>query len=638
MITRPPKPTLALTVGVVGHRLNKLPADASSIALRLADAFRAVDAACSRFHAAHGELFAPEAPRLRLMTGYAEGADQLAIHQRPHGWRIAAVLPFPRERYREDFAPGHSGDGGDGRAAFDALLALADTVTELPGARAVPQRRPEDADDATAYAEVGAFLLRQADILVAVWDGARSAGAGGTAEVIGKAVEAGIPVICIDTDGAAPQLLLERAHVAHAAGRPAADEAAIAAVVERMLALIERPTELHDEASEHRVPASSRLATFLKERWRPVCRWTTYDWLRRGARPWNWRLRLRATPPGEGYTDWSGFLAGAPRGGGSLERIADVLHPRFLVANNLATHFSHVYRSAYILIYLLALLAVAIALYSLLPFDDHGDRAYALEHKAVLVLVELMIVGLIILLVYLGRRRSWHDRWVDYRALAEMLRHLRFLSLLGEYGGTRPGHAPLTNAGTEWVVWYVRATSRELGVPGAVFDADYQRRALTATWDTEVKEQIDYNLRNAHELSHLRHRLHLWGDICFFGTAGVLTIFLLVFGFDHLLPGTGVADLLYAVKPYVSFAAAFLPALGAAFASINFTGDFEGFARRSAQTAHGLEELEADYRHALEELDLETTSDTLVATARIMTEDISFWQSLYSHKRLTLPS
>jgi len=59
--------------------------------------------------------------------------------------------------------------------------------------------------------------------------------------------------------------------------------------------------------------------------------------------------------------------------------------------------------------------------------------------------------------------------------------------------------------------------------------------------------------------------------------------------------------------------------MGAATAGVRFTGDFEGFASRSKETADGLERLEAEYEYAEDRVDFDLTAETLAATARVMT-------------------
>ena len=61
-----------------------------------------------------------------------------------------------------------------------------------------------------AYVRLGRFLLGQIDLLVAVWNGEREEGPGGTAEVVRAALDAGIPVVWISTvDDIHPRIVTE---------------------------------------------------------------------------------------------------------------------------------------------------------------------------------------------------------------------------------------------------------------------------------------------------------------------------------------------------------------------------------------------------------------------------------------------
>jgi hypothetical protein len=74
-------------------------------------------------------------------------------------------------------------------------------------------------------------------------------------------------------------------------------------------------------------------------------------------------------------------------------------------------------------------------------------------------------------------------------------------------------------------------------------------------------------------------------------------------------------------------------------ASIRIHGDFEGSKLRSIATAGALRSLQREYRTAIDrEIDLEATADTLIRTARVMSEDLAAWQDLYRRKRLMLPA
>ena len=122
-------------------------------------------------------------------------------------------------------------------------------------------------------------------------------------------------------------------------------------------------------------------------------------------------------------------------------------------------------------------------------------------------------------------------------------------------------------------------------------------------------------------------------------TSVILAIFLALFGLDRLIGSTPVETLLLATKPFVTFLSAGLPALGAAVAGIRVHGDFEASIRRSARTLDQLAELTDDYASAAnDDADLDDTAELLIATARVLSEDIAAWQDLYGRKRLTLPA
>ncbi|MFI5016133.1 MAG: DUF4231 domain-containing protein [Hyphomicrobiales bacterium] len=630
----PQRPQLTFAVGITGHRPNKLPAEAAArVESQLAAVFAAIDAACAARRVQDARLYQQMPHRVRLVSGLAEGADQIAVEAMPANWEAMAVLPFARLRYEEDFVT--KDENGkimtDHRAELAAALQRCAAVVELA----------DTSDGApAAYARAGAFVLRQIDVLVAIWDGAEAAGKGGTAEVVAQALEGGVPVVWIaSAHDQAPRLIEHMTDVARSAPFADATCGPIADIVDATLAV--NPA------------GAGRVEDFFEEPWRPHCRWTAYDALRRFPKVWTWRGRLAARGLPDIRKDWDGFMAELPDGGGFKRKLEDLLLPRFAAADALATHFSHAYRSAYVLAYVLAVIAIAIALVGILPIAaEHAEVEEALGIKALLVVLEFLIIAAIIHVVRTGQRHRWHERWLDYRALAEMLRHLRFLAPVGECANHQfPRQSG--GRGAEWVLWYLRATIRELGCPSAPVDSTYQRQVLRATERAEIDEQVAWHRKNSEHLRELHHRLLHIGDACFVMTGALLAAFFLGFlgwlalrfGFPSALGSPRAApwserlsDLLVGAKPYLTVLSALLPAIGASVSGIRFTGDFDGYAERSAQTAAQLQDLKSDYALALERLEFDRTAVALVDTARVMAEDIVGWQMLYSRKRLTLPA
>lgn len=177
------RPTLR--IGVTGHRLNRLAA-----------------ARCDAVRDALAGLFdvlgrGAEAGRLELLSPLAEGSDRLAAEAMPPGWRLTVLLPMAAAEYERDFLkPGETESAS--LAAFRALCASAVSVTALPPIAGADPRSRAGRD--LSYAALGARLVREVDLLVAVWNGRPAEGPGGTAGVVEEAVDLGVPVLRIDPD------------------------------------------------------------------------------------------------------------------------------------------------------------------------------------------------------------------------------------------------------------------------------------------------------------------------------------------------------------------------------------------------------------------------------------------------------
>jgi hypothetical protein len=303
-------------------------------------------------------------------------------------------------------------------------------------------------------------------------------------------------------------------------------------------------------------------------------------------------------------------------------------------------HFSHLYRSTYVFAYVLSALAVFIALGTVFSHDEPDTPARSiLGAKAIFVVCELFVIGLIILAVWLGRHLAWHERWLNYRMLAEMLRHCRFLAFLSEFGSIQKPDAKRDQI---WMLWYIRATMREIGLPTATLGDEYQKRILNATLVDEIAGplgQLRYHQHNRESQHRIDHFLHRLGFGCFVATSIILVAYLALFGLLQVWETAALENFLLAAKPFVTFLTAGLPALGAAVAGIRVHGDFEGSAERSARMAKELEQLSDDYAGAIARgVILNESAEMLIRTAGVMSEDLQGWQVLYGRKRLALPA
>jgi hypothetical protein len=195
------------------------------------------------------------------------------------------------------------------------------------------------------------------------------------------------------------------------------------------------------------------------------------------------------------------------------------------------------------------------------------------------------------------------------------------------------------------MLWYLRATMREVGLPAAVIDRNYQWRVLNTTLKHEIDEQYRYhdgNSKSAHKIDHL---LHLLGVGCFVITAIVLFLFLIGYGVEYSMRGPAASaaetheSFLGFLKSTTFLLSAGLPALGAALAGIRVHGDFEGSKERSIKMMEILGALRRSCGELMDrENNLDLTANMLLNAARVMSEDVSAWQELYGRKRLTLPA
>jgi hypothetical protein len=167
----PPRPPFVFSVGITGHRVDALPAGTlASLAGQLEAIFALLERTALALLERERDCFTPDPPRLRLVSPLADGADQIAAQVALDlGWELQAVLPFDRQYYRSTLA------NDEARETFDTLLKRSNCVLELPG---------EQGDQPEGYAMAGRATVAHCDLLIALWDGLKARGRGGTGEVV----------------------------------------------------------------------------------------------------------------------------------------------------------------------------------------------------------------------------------------------------------------------------------------------------------------------------------------------------------------------------------------------------------------------------------------------------------------------
>lgn len=594
--THPPRPKLALSIGITGHRPPILDADAEQIIRpRLAALLKALTEATAMLRMRHADIYADLPTSLRFVSPLAEGADQISAQAAlDAGFTLQVVLPLPQEEYRKDFPD-------TALERFHALLGQAERVLELP-------LQPGGRDE--GYALAGRATVAHCDILLAVWDGEPARGLGGTAEIVGLALRRGIPVIHVPIEAdQEPAILwtgygdfIDATDMDSIPTQPV-DPATIADLVDTLVG----PPKAREEMDH--------LRQFLSEPERLLRPRLEYPVLlaAMGVK----RLRRSAvfsTPYARATRDeWQSFHDAFADGRHGVSAALDEIETSFAWSDRLAQHFAQSYRSGHVLNFSLAALAVLIALSGLL-FPS-------LEFWA--ALCETLAICGFVINTLVGTKLQWHRRWLEYRQLAERIRPMRSLKLLGVAAPPEAMHR--TTREQRWVDWYAVAQWRTAGTPsGALGDTDMLTEAIIAE---EIKPQLDYHRASAHQLHHLDHRLHRIG--MFLLVASMISCFSSV--------TANIVDHHFAEQYahiFISLSAG-LPAMGAAIFGIRMQGDFGASAERSLITADNLERIVKALSRP--SIGLGRQTDLAEAAAGTMLSELEDWHHSYSQRRLELP-
>jgi hypothetical protein len=594
---RPPPLPYVLTIGITGHRSEALtPECIATLRARLSEAMRLITDAALAIRENEPGFFAPDPPRLQFVTPLADGADQVGAEiALDLGYSLFAVLPFARKDYRSDLV------GADSQSNFDRLLALCECVLELPG----------DRDDIVdAYVMTARGTLAHCDLLVALWDGEVPRGRGGTGDVVQLAIARGIPVAHIPTDPSRPGRLLWAAFdpvVDTLGDDPMAERALDAPHVAQVLqALMVPPPDPQER---------NFLTEFLTERLRKVRIRIEYPLLLAvtGVKKFDRRRFIEVNCAAEIADEWERFRTDCVKRH-EIKTPLERLEHAYSWSDRLATRFAQTYRSGHIFNFVFGAFAICLGL--------SGFMAPA--HKMMLALAEFVITLAIILNTSLGVRGEWHRRWLDYRQLAERLRPMRSLKLLGiaapDPPGTRTNPIP-----QRWIDWYAMAAWRALGCPDARITPKRAHLLAAAVADHEISPQVGYHQRNSRSINLLDHRLDFVGTILFFATLIVSLATLIGLAIGGAFVNT--------MSNWFTLVSAGFPALGTAIFGIRFQGDFGGSAIRSQTTAMRLKEIDDELR---KEPTLFRAADLTEQAGRVMLGDLDEWRLLNQQRELSV--
>ena len=627
----PPKPRFALSVGVVGHR----PKDLAKVEDPIKDkalhekrlkqvcddvktALAAIDAAAIRARSDHYDCFdqsdSPE-PMLILVSALAEGADTIAAKAAlALGYALDAPLPFARSDYEGDFIHASEENADpiatekktlDSLAEFQSLLKRARTL-ELPGQRALPTDTKEEGKlrENRAYEAAGLTVLSQADIVLAVWDRELSRGRGGTAELVAEAARAGMPIILVDAKGERPIEVRWRNLMKFPAPIVAIDDLPAQSLADGIPRLVDELVRL--PAAPDQIQGYHR---WLKESGHCINPRIGYPALLLLALRWFKSADLFPKQPAELAEEY--VKEAVPGDAGGLDKLAQP----YGWADAVATYFAQYFRSAFVMNFAFAALAVVAASASVMM--GHVDERW----KHIPVAIEILLIVCVVLNTVFGLMKHWHLRWVEAREVAERLRGALPLWMLGLRPAFFPGEEPT------WTGWYARAILRGQRLRPGKLDAqglDVSRAALLKL----LIGQCDYNHANAKCVRWLGRALEAIGLIALAATLAVAIDHLFDNPIMHCIAGHSAHEL-------TIWLSAALPALATASYGIRIIGNFEEVAHRGERTRHNLGQLIAAIKQDPPILAL------LRARARsaadVMLGDVASWRLAAESRGLAIP-
>ena len=617
----PPRAALTLRVGVVGHRPNRLDqADLPLLGQRLHEVLDLVGTMVRKFQHSHPGLYADTPAALRAVTSLAEGADRLFADQAlALGYALCCPVPFHQAGYEQDFQPPKSHQAG----SLEEFRGLLDGARQ--GAGLVLYELDGDRSGATGIYEAAAsVLLHQSDLLVTVWDGGPSAGSGGTVATLGRALQDSIPVVWVDARAPHNWCLLREpsdlppATEDNPADPPArgSDREGLNAAVREILDL---PTpELSEQKGEEDL-AAAHCERYFKERrprWNFAVAWRMFRGLHGTGRLRLPSVRVQEFEKAAAY-DW-------PNSEGVTGWVNAQLAPHYAWAGKLAGLYADAYRSTFLLGYTLAAVAVMLAL---LPMTV-GAYVEIPWFETLCITAELVVILTILLMVRRARRRHWHQRWLDYRLLAEMIRQLRFLLPLGAPWPfpRAPAHwESYGDLSRRWMAWHMRALTRASGLPDATVDQAYLRQCLGYLKQV-LEGQLKFHQENWKQSEQIEHSLH-------HASIGLI-VATLVCILAHLTP------FLHALGPVLTLCCATFPAFGAALAGINNQAEFARIARRSRAMTTQIEKALAAITELelAKSLSLAEVSGLARGAARLMVDEVLDWRVIFTDRPTSLPA
>jgi Ca2+/Na+ antiporter len=508
-----------LQVAFAGHRHPEEFGEGAAIEAQVLRAFELLKAASIK--------------RARLLTGLADGADQIALK----AWRTArmgtvhAVLPFLL-----DTPEGLNLENPD------------ETVTWLDGAS-------ENGEGINPHLIQTRWLVSPADILVVVWNGLERRGPGGTADAVRLAFDAGIPTLWISPNHPEPQLIT----------RPPKHKLVEFVDLLDALAVSDRNVVVPANAETLRQLLKDNVTTEQSEfqKARQMDAWL-HRWLWRAFAVFQRQVGGSIPPPARKIVTPPPDLLAQP----GFAVITQALEE----ADTRASRLSAVHRSEQLLLLCMAVLAAILGALSLLTPAI----------KMVALIAELFLALCALGVWWTAAKSRQHEKWTDARRLAEQLRYERVGWVIGV--ASRERNFDFAERDQRRIA---RAIVRQ-ALP-ATGRFDQERIAAWVPWviDELIVGQADYHHQQGKRNHRIAHRMELLETLSFAVLLVALAIYIVAWavllGSGHHVPTWGTR--------LIGALGVIVPAIAAATMALEAKFQFEEQAQRSAILSGRLQKL-----------------------------------------------
>ncbi len=654
---RPPKPILALTLALAGKREIKDDA-ADMLDEGLTLAFGAIaarlgalaDITARRNDPLAERFVAGENARLTLVTGLADGADQIAgdiflANDQPDTVLrvLGAVLPCGRQDYVANSAVADT-------VRFARQWDACRFVVELDGQ--MPPAPPEDTslsdyskadrdalrERSDAFSGQSELLLRHADILVAVDNPDEGGRVGGTRDTINGAFDVGVPVILLRLGEPGLAVLRTRGDLEEPVMLPpGAAHEGLADLVDDLIG----------------VTASSRDAGYVDALYGEffggdVCRTGrlnhVWDWFeagfKQGQGPFRYQMNQVRAFFGRARAD-----VGPSPEVSDIQRLATPYEAYMERAGVLSAYYGGQYRGAFLAGYGLAVIAVCAAILSLalLPYAHIEPGGPFIWPTAMigLSLFKILVVFAIFRLSERANSRALAHRAADYRYISERLRAMSYLPKVGSLRSPAPWSLPYTTrVAAQGVmdrlfVSIVRQAEPLATLEGRVDDKVIRPEAasaMKAIRDSWIAGQINYHAGNHAKLKALGGWLeHVGRSLNKLVIIVVLSdLALLILETADLIPWASGPIAHRWIEPTLVGFAAILPAAVASINGVRFQSECTRLADRSLQMAGELSTLERrSWRTGARRVRLIDALHLANDAARLTLDEVAEWSAIY---------